>query len=126
MFQVVRKLVYNRVFAVALAVFRISHGNVARCPAFVLVFLPKELQRHARTFQFLMDILVIRLVIQAFQGKLVRIKLAVNRILIHLGDVLIGYAHPVSDVESSLKCACWRRLHSAPSRHCEAPVSASR
>ena len=99
MFQVVRKLVYNRVFAVALAVFRISHGNVARCPAFVLVFLPKELQRHARTFQFLMDILVIRLVIQVFQGKLVRIKLAVNRILIHLGDVLIGYPHPVSDVE---------------------------
>ena len=68
MFQVVRKLVYNRVFAVALAVFRISHGNVARRPAFVLVFLPKELQRHARTFQFLMDILVIRLVIQAVQG----------------------------------------------------------
>ena len=99
MFQVVRKLVYNRVFAVALAVFRISHGNVARRPAFVLVFLPKKLQRHARTFQFLMDILVIRLVIQAFQGKLVRIKLAVNRILIHLGDVLIGYAHPVSYVE---------------------------
>ena len=46
-----------------------------------------------------MDILVIRLVIQVFQDKLVRIKLAVNRILIHLGDVLIRYAHPVSDVE---------------------------
>ena len=99
MFQVVRKPVYNRVFTIILAVFRISHGDVTRCPAFVLVFLPKELQRHARTFQFLMDIFVIRFVIQVFQGKLVRIKLAVNRILIHLCDVLIGYAHPISDVE---------------------------
>lgn len=64
-----------------------------------MVLLPKELQRHTGTFQLLVDILVIWLVIQGFQGMPVWIEHAVNRIPVHLGDVLVGYPHPVSDVK---------------------------
>lgn len=119
MFQVVRKPVYNRVFTIILAVFRISHGDVTRCPAFVLVFLPKELQRHARTFQFLMDIFVIRFVIQVFQGKLVRIKTC-GKPHPHLSGRCPHRICPsyqrcgTHHRQSSLKCACWWRLHSGP------------
>ena len=97
--QVVREAAFGDVGLVAEAELRVAAGELPCGLAGLLMLLPEQLQGHADTLELLVDIRIVRLLVEHLGCELPRVEAAVYLVVREAFDVLERYARFCSEAQ---------------------------